>query len=938
MIDSVSSFDSQTETRLVSAHARRRRLRNRLMAAVLLLLIAVVIVPPFININRFRRSIVRSIGAGLGRHVEASSVELQLFPIPGFVLHNLTVSEDPSFGAEPVMTADTVTAVLRASTLWHRRVEIATLRVHHASLNLVRNAQGRWNCENLLVNSPALRKRHATPDTEPVSFPYVEATETRINFKRGTEKLPFSLESANLALWKQSSHEWRVRIRARPVRTDLSVANAGEIRGAGTLVSSPTLMNDPVYVRLEWRRVQLGEITRLLHGEDEGWRGTVDWTARAIGTLADVSVISDAAVQEFHRTEFVPASQMDLSAHCAGRYAHDNPKLDSLTCNAPLGTGQLLLRGRFPEPHLADASLIASLPAKKSRPTRLLSADAQSQSTPASVTSVQIALRRVPASFFLDIFSHIHPGVSRDATVSGRVEGNANCRWSGWNTLSTCTGKLQSTELRLRLPNLERPLTFSSLQLVSSQMGTQLDNGPESAIFWKFSPTHVALGGPVAATFSGKVNSSGALLTIDGPADLSELKALASPLNVPVFFGAVQHIRGSAQLALSLQTFWIPGIHSGPVSILGPENLPTTANFSPIAPLSQWSGSLRVQNATLRMASLPIDVQLASAQVILLPATMQWIDLKGTVAHIPFDGSFIWQLSCPGTLPGCVHQFSLHTENLNVGHLQSALTHTGNSSDLLHLIDTWTGASSDLPQMTGMLNADVLSLGKISVKNAALKLQVHDHHAELLSVSGKIFNGSLSGEDLPQPADSEPAKAQQGIGSIQWGNGAPAYALRLNLEHIHPNRVAAIWHENWGPGTANLKLDIKMQGWSASELAQSVGGKFSVAWLNGGLPNADAASTGSESLKKFQLWDAKGTIRDRKIVLGTSRIVPAISPPGHLAEPALFAATQSVTGTINFSRVLDLKLHPSGISIRGPIDLPLIAGTKSFENSAGQAQ
>ncbi|HET9099081.1 MAG TPA: AsmA family protein, partial [Acidobacteriaceae bacterium] len=91
------------------------RPRIYFLAAFALLVLAIV-VPPFVNINRFRHSIVQSISAGLDRPVYANSVELSLFPRPAFVLHHLTISEWPEYSAEPVITAETVTANLRAST------------------------------------------------------------------------------------------------------------------------------------------------------------------------------------------------------------------------------------------------------------------------------------------------------------------------------------------------------------------------------------------------------------------------------------------------------------------------------------------------------------------------------------------------------------------------------------------------------------------------------------------------------------------------------------------------------------------------------------------------------------------------------------------------------------------------------------------------------
>src|SRR5665213_3435491 len=251
MVEPIRSPDPQMDSRFTAGSTSRQR-RHQFFAAVALLLLALIVVPPFININRFRRSIVHSISAGLGRPVEASAVELELFPRPGFVLHNLTVTEDPAYGAEPVMMAQTVTASLRASTLWHRRVEIASLRFDSPSVNLARNVQGHWNFESLLRNSPALRPRSPRVSTSssmfnmPLPFPYVEATDARINFKLASEKLPFSLEKADLAVWKESGNHWRLRIKARPVRTDLTVMDAGQIRGEGTLMTGGVLMSSPV--------------------------------------------------------------------------------------------------------------------------------------------------------------------------------------------------------------------------------------------------------------------------------------------------------------------------------------------------------------------------------------------------------------------------------------------------------------------------------------------------------------------------------------------------------------------------------------------------------------------------------------------------------------------------------------------------------------------
>src|SRR5271156_6057955 len=104
---------------------RRTRKLARVGAGVLLLA-ALVFAPPLFNVSRLQHRIAASISASLGRPVRMGKVSLHLLPMPGFTLENLVVSEDPAFGSEPVIRANNVDVTLRPSSLWRRRVEIAT--------------------------------------------------------------------------------------------------------------------------------------------------------------------------------------------------------------------------------------------------------------------------------------------------------------------------------------------------------------------------------------------------------------------------------------------------------------------------------------------------------------------------------------------------------------------------------------------------------------------------------------------------------------------------------------------------------------------------------------------------------------------------------------------------------------------------------------------
>src|SRR6202012_5739229 len=130
---------------------RRRRMKKRLWLVLTALagLLAVVVVPPLLSIGRYKSQITHLLSTSLGRPVRLSSVELRLFPRPGFVITDLTVDEDPAYGAEPALHASTVTAAIRLFSLWRGRLEMSRISVDEASLNLVRTPDGRWNLDTL---------------------------------------------------------------------------------------------------------------------------------------------------------------------------------------------------------------------------------------------------------------------------------------------------------------------------------------------------------------------------------------------------------------------------------------------------------------------------------------------------------------------------------------------------------------------------------------------------------------------------------------------------------------------------------------------------------------------------------------------------------------------------------------------------------------------
>ena len=226
------------------AEPRQRKYRRLWLALVaVLVLLAVLIVPPLVSINRYKSQITRLIAASLGRPVRISSVELRLLPRPGFVLTDLSVEEDPAYGAEPILHANTVTASFRLLSLWRGRLEISRISVDEASLNLVRTETGRWNMDSLFRTAAARAgsSQESAGRRRAVPLPFLEATHARINIKSDAEKLPFSLIDTELSFWQQEPGDWRIELRGQPARTDVSLqqADTGIVRLEASVRRAP---------------------------------------------------------------------------------------------------------------------------------------------------------------------------------------------------------------------------------------------------------------------------------------------------------------------------------------------------------------------------------------------------------------------------------------------------------------------------------------------------------------------------------------------------------------------------------------------------------------------------------------------------------------------------------------------------------------------------
>ncbi len=681
-----------SETEEPRRHPRWKTLA--LVAALIALLIVAIFLPPLISLGHYRRSITANMSAALGRPVYVGSMQLRLLPTPGISMTDFTVEEDPAFGYEPALHANSVVASLRLSSLWRGRLEVSRISLDEASVNLVRNSAGQWSIGSVLLrasqipNAPTAQ-RHSGPHPR---FPYIEASDARIDFKEGTEKKPFSLMNAEFSMWQASGDEWRVRLQAQPVRTDLELhlSDTGQLSLEGSLRRASDVNAMPVALQAAWTGAQLGQVTRLLAGLDSGWRGDLTATATIRGSMNDLQLRSRLRFANLRRQEFQPASTIDVDATCQSDYRRIPQRLDDITCFWPVGSGHFLLTG-------------------------------STEGLASPTADVQIEINRIPASFAWSALALMRPH-AQNVTTAGTINGSFHLVTGQKPLLSgdaTVTAALLSwSGSTLALP----PLHFIAFPQPSSPRGRRTaEVQPQNGI--QLQTLAIPFGEPQPLALDARFTRTGFEMHVAGPASVNRLISSGGSFG---FLGSALNAvapKGRADLNVTTKGNWI-------LPLSGGTGIATT-------------GSVHLQGAELHPAFLPAPVEVASADLTLSPDQVTWQNASFRFQRMGMRGSLQFPFSCnqPGTCPAA---FTLQTDSLDAGVLQAALT--GQKPGFLgNFLEDALGRtkSSDWPPLRGSIQCGKLNLGALALGNATASVAVEGKKLSLESIDAQTFAGSL---------------------------------------------------------------------------------------------------------------------------------------------------------------------------------------------------
>ncbi len=754
---------------------RTRRYGAITLWAVFLVLLVAAVVPPWINVSRYRVRVVDSIGRALGRNVSASGISLRLVPRPGLVLSGFAVADDPAFGAESMLRADEVAAYIRLTSLWRGRLEIGTLELENPSLNLVRGSDGHWNVEELIQRTSQVSSAPTTakrPEVRP-RFPYIEASGGRINFKLGQVKKAFSFTEADFSLWRESETEWGVRLRAKPMRTDLALSDTGLLRVEGQFQRANELRNTPVVLKADFSKGQLGQITKLIYGRDRGWRGGTTASASFTGTPAALSVVLDADVDDFRRYDIALGEALRLRAHCTGIFSAVDDSLSDVLCESPVKPGTLRITG---------------------------------SANNWGVDSYHIALtaQQLPMDRIVAFARHVKKDLPLDLNASGEADAAFEVRETGEGP-AMWTGGGRTSHVALHSGVLGNDFQIGEMEFTvpgnahaepapaGRKRKPSAPTPPPAGFALLISPFAVSMGAPSPAVVSGYFDEDNYRATVTGDAELKRLLQVARAfgINTPAI-----GLAGEAQIGLGIAGAW--------------------AGFS--APVI--SGEMRLRDVSAELQGVNEPLHIASAQTTIANQTVSVSSLSAAFGpDTTFTGSASFPVHCASP-ESCLIHFDLHSNELSLARVNQLLNPAAQSKPWYRLLAIGEQHHDALLKVNadGKLEIAHFQLGRLITDNLQGQLRINAGQVELEVLRSDLLGGHHSGKWTGDFTQSPPRYAGGGV-----------------LQKISMDQLSSLMHENFATGQALAKYAIAMQGTSTTALLGSATGSAEFTWTGGSL-------------------------------------------------------------------------------------------------------
>lgn len=876
----------------------------RLVLGLAALLIAVQVAVSFAVRTRLAHAyLIAQLGRAFGRPVEVRSFNVRILPNPSLMADGVTVGEDPAFGNEYFLRAESLTAGLRWMGLARGHFEFGTVSLSRPSLILVRNAQGRWNLERWLPPPAANVLDRARVYGPPAAvapanrLQKIEFDDGRINFKTVNDKQPFAFIGVSGSVEQVAPGRWQLQLEAQPWRSGVTLQSSGTMQVRGDLAGTSARLQ-PAQISLHWGQVSLADLFRLLRGQDYGVRGifALDATAKS-GTAAEPAGAAPVQPGEWTFLLQAGAARMhrwDLTER------DDNPRWNAR------------LSGRW---NVAGGSVTADEMILES-PKSNLRGTAKFSGGAASSMEVRVDSAGIQAADLLAWYRAFHPGVDEGVTAEEYFTGAMSLR--GW-PLELETAAFSSAGGTVEVPGIAEALRIGAVR-----------GGLQRAQF-VMDPARISWSGKAGALAAAKIAALDAKKR--APAEVRSGLEIAFVHDFNAHSGGVSiggRVERLEDILKIAAAFGRPLNHGWELN--GAANAALRWDWKDAPLRGRWNGKIGVTKAQLQVAGLNQPLQLDDAQ-------LEWHDGKRAAEFAKAEGfgaTWSGEISQADALAAdseAKWQFHLHADHLDATELDRWVGPRARPGWLQRLLPTLLGGSEPSPAASELVRR----------VNAEGELRIDEFTLEKLTLAQVRAEGSLRDLRL----EVRDAEAQWAGGKVRAKVRAafsprPKYEVTAELDRVNlaqlpgTGRVAERLS-----GAASGTLHLQTEGVGREELLAQLAGKGNFRLQNVeflgwdvGASVADGAPHAGAS--RWTAGEGAFTLRDRTIVLDGLRLDGG-------------KEFTMVSGTVSFERTAELSVEtgaaaknkdrklnvlPAGhvLKISGPLDGPQV----SLQNAAAR--
>jgi hypothetical protein len=835
-----------------------------------------------IHHTRLQQKLTHRLESVFGRHVEVGNYDFSLWTGPTLVAESVTFSEDPRFGHEYFLRAESVAVRLHWQSLFRGRMDLGTVTLERPSLNLVRDAAGNWNVAEWLpriTNDSSFAKPTGAASTpvatsaaspQPyVRFDRVLFNDGRINFKRVEEKIPFALTDVTGSVEPDAPGRWHIDLEAIPTRAAVPLQQPGTIHVAAQVGGTSSRFR-PANLALTWQEGSVSDLLRLARGYDFGVRGDFALAANAHADADDWQVETTTRFRSIHR--------WDLSLR------PDNPDFNVVAkfMVHPQASGFDIEHATIEAPHSraeAAAHVSWDLAPFASRAIALATDGSVQPNAP---TTIEITQSQIDLRDLLGWIRAFHPEVPPDTTLSGFAAATA--------TLSAGPARLVAANVR-----------SDGAELSGSALRVPAHISP---VEFRLDPSTVSLA-PVTVSFGSPANS----LHIDASS-----KSNAHDAGGFHVAGSVEQVRDLVTAASSLGWHISRGWDvAGPAradlrwpSMAWPwRSQPTgTIDFGvEAAPPASASSDDAQRDATLLAPFLNEPVRGIKAHV----------DVKPDYRRITLSSADAFGTRWTGTLerhdavPGW--QFALSADHLVTADVDRWLNPRWRQSLLARVLPFLGGAAPSVTpedlRAEGRITIDQLTVAPVVTRHVQGDLKLNGRDIDFTNATAQLASGNLAGTLNATLA------------------AVPSYRLKMNFSGVDLGDLSAVAPSlaNQFDGAATGEITLESRGASRSDLAAALScdGTARVTPLQLKNLNLDQTFRQAElraAPENFHEATAAFTCTDSTIDF--SRLT--------LSNPA---ERLDATGSVDFSRQLDMTFKSTAtpgaeFQLTGPLASPSV--------------